>query len=218
MIVNSMTLQEIRLELLKDLPALVSRLIQYKKEFRRKALKANRFPYLATYEVKTGRRKNLFTIIFVAKKRSDAHEPFFSVYGIYDRPEGSYGAMIKIGETMLTIYPPHFFKRYRERIVKDDKLTSKQLISLYFCKCWLLCTVFPDSEDEEVYDHIEDMATEEANFIGVMEEGYCFGTAFGDINLVKTIISEEDIFDSQREYLHELREEYNKIKVEQGLD
>lgn len=68
MIVNTMTLQEIRLELFKDLPALLIKLAYRKKEFRRKVLKASRFPCSATYEIKTGVRKNLFVMILVAKK------------------------------------------------------------------------------------------------------------------------------------------------------
>lgn len=218
MIVNSMTLQEIRLELFKDLPAVLLKISYFKKEFRRKVLKTSRFPYSVSCEVKTGRRKNFFTIILVARKRGDAKDPFLNIYGIYDRPEGSYAAAFAIRDAAILIYPPHFFKRYRERIVKDDKLSNKQLIHLYFTKCWLLYRAFAKKGHKEVYRDLEGTAKGEISFIGITEQGYCFGSTFGNIDVVKTIISEENIFDSQREYLHELREEYNKIKVEQGLD
>ncbi|WP_128353309.1 hypothetical protein [Pedobacter chitinilyticus] len=218
MIVNTMTLQEIYMELFKDLPSLLLRISNCKKEFRRKVLKASRFPCSASYELKTGRRKNLFILTLVAQKRGDAKLPFFNIYGIYDRPEGTYAAGLIIDDATILIYPPHFFKRYRERIVKDDKLSNKQLIHLYFTKSWMLYKVFDDGEQEELCEEFKFTMHEETSFVGVVEQGYCFGSTFGSIVVVKTIISEENIFDHKRELLHELREKYNRVKKDQGLE
>lgn len=218
MIVNTMTLQEIRLELFKDLPALLIKLAYRKKEFRRKVLKASRFPCSATYEIKTGVRKNLFVMILVAKKKREANDPLLISYGIYDRPEGSYAAAFAIHDESILIYPPHFFKRYRERIVKDDKLSNKELIRLYFTKCWLLYRAFAEKGHEEVYRDLEGTANGEISFVGITEEGYCFGSSFGKVDVVKTIISEENIFDHKKALLHELREKYNQAKQDEGLE
>lgn len=211
MIVNTMTLQEIHEELFKDLPALEGRIEHCKREFRRKVLKASHFPYVVTYELRTGIRRNLFMATFTANKRGKADRPLILMCGIYDRPEGSYAAVLSLDLKATSIYPPHFFKRYRERIVKDEKLTNLQLIRLYLSKCKGIYKAVADKEHNAVYHSIEYFADEEVNFVAATDEGYCFGSHFGENCVIKTIISEDDLFDDQKELFHKLREEYNNF-------
>ncbi|TCC99540.1 hypothetical protein [Pedobacter hiemivivus] len=209
MIVEAMTLQEIHNELFTDLPTLNGKMNHCKKDFRRKVLKASRFPYTFTYELNTPIKKNLFIVTLTALTKGNSDKPLLSVYGIYDRPEGKYAAALSVDLITTSIYPPHFFKRYRERIVKDDKLANKQLIRLYFAKSWGFYKVVANKGHEAVYNSFENSTNEEISFIAATDEGYCFGSSFGKINIIKTIISEENLFDDQKELFHKLREDYN---------
>jgi len=210
MIVEAMTLQEIHNELFTDLPTLNARMKYCRKDFRRKVLKASRFPYTFTYELNTPQKKNLFIVTFTALTKGNSDKPLLSVYGIYNRTEGSYAASLSVDLLTSSIYPPHFFKRYRERIVKDQKLSNKELIRKYFDKTLGFYKVEANTQHKAVYDSFENSIDEEVGFIAATDEGYCFGSSLGKINIVKTIISEENLFDSQKEIFHKLRQEYNQ--------
>ena len=59
MIVPSMTEQEIREELLKDLADLDKPMERFRKNFRSKVLKSYKFPVKTSYDCKSVKRKNL---------------------------------------------------------------------------------------------------------------------------------------------------------------
>lgn len=69
-------------------------------------------------------------------KRSDYHNPTIGVRCLYNRAEGLYAAVVSKEEGTTTIYPPHFFKRYRERIVKDFSASNEDIINRYFSGTW----------------------------------------------------------------------------------
>ena len=93
MIVPSMTEQEIREELLKDLADLDKPMERFRKNFRSKVLKSYKFPVKTSYDCKSVKRKNLFVVTFTADKRGQHDNPNISMYCIYERKEGKYAAV-----------------------------------------------------------------------------------------------------------------------------
>ena len=75
MIVPSMTEQEIREELLKDLADLDKPMERFRKNFRSKVLKSYKFPVKTSYDCKSVKRKNLFVVTFTADKRGQHDMP-----------------------------------------------------------------------------------------------------------------------------------------------
>ncbi|MNJ92887.1 hypothetical protein D3C87_105610 [compost metagenome] len=206
MIVPSMTIQNIHKELYSDLENIRAKLDFYNKDFGRKVLKASRHPFSHIYEYRTKEKKNLFVITFTSLKRSAWKKPILS---IYSRPEGNYVAapLIELGET--SIFLPHFFKRYRERIVKDDTISNIDIIKRYFKNEWGFMGAIVDEEFKAVYHSFEnDNKEDKVSFVGAVAEGYFFGERQGHINVFKTIISEEMLFDNQKKLFLILREDF----------
>lgn len=80
-------------------------------------------------------KKNLFIVGFTTK-RSSWQNPILSIYGIYSRSESNYAVIPAIDNNIISIYSPHFFKRYRERLVKDDSISDEGIIRQYFKSDW----------------------------------------------------------------------------------
>lgn len=212
MIVPSMTLDEIHKELDSDVRTLASKIENCRQKFKRKVLKASSYPVTELYECRTIAKKNLFLVSLYAPKRGDHAKPLIGIYGIYNRPEGNYAASLAIGYNLTTIYPPHFFKRYRERIVKDMKPSNDELIKQYFFRnSWGFVAAPTETKYQGVYNFFE--AEDNISFVGVNSEGFCFGEKQGNINVMKTIISEDMLRADQQEIFSQLKEDfvlYNK--------
>lgn len=206
MIVPSMTLNEIHKELFSDLRTLESKIESCKNDFKRKVLKSSRYPFNHTYNCRTRLKKNLFLVTLHAPKRSDWEKPLIGVCGIYDRPEGKYAAALSLQMNMATIYPPHFFRRYRERIAKDMTCSSDDIIKLHFTRnCWGIVAAHSDEKYKGVYDVFEPGLNDDVSFACVNSEGLCFGERQGNITVVKTIVSEDMLFDDQKEVFAKLK-------------
>ncbi|TCS84739.1 hypothetical protein EDD80_1188 [Anseongella ginsenosidimutans] len=207
-----MTVQEIHKELFEDVKNLRNKLDYYHKEFRKQVLKASRYPFTRSYDCKTKGKKNLFVATFTAMKRSDWESPILDVYGIYARPEGSYAAPLTIDQNMISIYPPHFFKRYRERIVKDETISTTDLIRCYFKNDWGFMGAVVNEDFESVYHCFED--DDKVSFVAASSEGYCFGERQGNIHIVKTIISEDMLFENQKPLFSKLKQAFIEANKE----
>lgn len=209
MIVPSMTLSEIHKELFDDLRTLETKIDFCHKDFKRKVLKASRYPFAHTYDCRTRLKKNLFLVNLYASKRSDREKPLIGICGIYNRPEGNYLAALALEKNMTTIYPPHFFKRYRERIVKDMKPSNEEIIKHYLSRnSWGIVAAPSDAKYQGVYNIFESELNDSISFVCVNSEGFCFGEKQGNINVIKTIISEDMLFDSQKEIFAQLKEDF----------
>lgn len=207
MIVPSMSVHEIHNELFKDLHSIQTKVDIFKKDFGRRVLKASKFPYTYSYDC-LSRKKNLLVISFTVLKRSQWDNPILGFYGIYSRPDGKYAAALALEENKSIIYPPHFFKRYRERLVKDDKMSNDEIIRLFFKKHWGIVQAVVDENFKAVYQCFESNDKDERlSFISASTEGYCFGEKQGKVNVIKTIVSEEMLFEDQKPLFNELRTE-----------
>src|SRR4051812_17830003 len=114
MIVPSMTVQEIYKEIFEDIETLDTKIDACRRDFKKLVLRSTRYPVEKTYEAKTRVKKNTFVFTLIAPKRSAWSDPDIVIYAIYMRPEGKYAVPIIMRDKSITIYPPHYFKRYRE--------------------------------------------------------------------------------------------------------
>jgi hypothetical protein len=97
-------------------------------DFRKTVLKSSRYPLTKSYDCKTSARKNLFIASFTALKRSNWKKTILDLYGIYSRLEGNYAVVPTVDINIISMFPPHFFQRYRERIVKMGLFQTKELL------------------------------------------------------------------------------------------
>lgn len=213
MIVPSMTEQEIRKEIIEDLTDLRCQ-ERFSKDFRSKVLKSYKFPVIKSYDCKSNKRKNHIVMTFTADKRGHHDNPCVSMYCIYERKEGKYAAIYDPAKRKITIYAPHFFKRYKERILKDDSLQMIDVIKEYFKNCWGLIRIEIDKNLEEAYQCFEGHYSDEViNFASVTGGGYCFGEDHGEVSILKTIISEEMLSEKQKTFFHALKDICDNAKI-----
>lgn len=210
MIVPSMTLNEIHKELFSDLRTLESKIDDCHKDFRRRVLKSSRYPFSHSYDCRTKLKKNLFVVNLHAPKRGDFAKPLIGICGIYNRPGGNYLAALSLENDMTTIYPPHFFKRYRERIVRDMNSSNEDIIKHYLNRNgWGFVAAPTDAKYQGVYNIFEaEMNDTSLSFVCVNSEGFCFGEKLGNINVIKTIISEDMLTADQKLVFANLKEDF----------
>ncbi|MBK8622637.1 MAG: hypothetical protein IPN79_12995 [Saprospiraceae bacterium] len=214
MIVPSMTYEEIHIEMIRDAKDFLIKIFTYHKQFDREVLKTSRFPVIRSYDFVTKERKNKYNVTFKAKKRSHRRNPAITFYTVFDRPEGKY-AVCTADLKSVFIYTPHFFKRYRERILKDDTISNKNLIKLFFRNDWGFRATTVDKNFEEVYHSFEDSTpNEKVCFVAALANGYCFGEYQGTVSVLKTIISEEMLFEKQKKIFKTLQNTLHEENVE----
>jgi hypothetical protein len=206
-----MTAQEIHKEVFEDISNLQSKLDGCRNDFKRAVLHGNRYPLTKSYDCRTIEKKNLFVVTLTALKRSNWKKPILSIYGIYSRPEGKYAAALSIEKRTTSIYPPHFFKRYRERIVKDESISSEEIIKQYFVKDWGFMSAVVNKDFQSVYHCFEnDNKNDTVSFVAATSQGYCFGEKQGNVNIIKTIISDEMLFENQKHIFSVLKNAFNE--------
>lgn len=211
MIVPSMSLREIHNELKSDYRNVVTKKDLFFKEFRRMVLKASNFPFTKTREYTTPIKKNLFIITFSAPSRGYENKPEFSAYVIYNTAKGKYLASLIFQHDIITIYAPHFFKRYRERILKDNSISNDEIIRDYIKKDRGFTAGFITKEAEACFKSFEEQHQDEAvNFAAATLDGYCFGFKEGNNIMVKTIISSEMVKDDQRELFAFMKKQFDE--------
>ena len=68
---------------------------------------------------------------------------------------------------------------------------------------------------ETVYHCFEnDNENDKVSFVAATSQGYCFGEKQGNINIVKTIISEDMLFENQKPYLFQLENAFKEANKE----
>lgn len=211
MIVPSMSLREIHDELKSDYRNVVTKKDLFFKEFRRMVLKANNFPFTKTREYTTPIKKNLFIITFSALSRGYENKPEYSVYVIYNTAQGKYLASLIFQDDIVTIYAPHFFKRYRERILKDNSISNDEIIRNYIKNDRGFTAGFITKQAEACFKSFEEQHQDEpVNFTAASLDGYCFGFKEGNNIMVKTIISPEMVKDDQRDFFALMKKHFDE--------
>ncbi len=215
MIVPTMNLEEIFREFTDDLKTLRNGKINYcLLDFRRVVLHTNRYPVRKAYECKT-KHRNEIIMTLTANKRSDWKKPIENIYGTYMRDEGIYAVagVDADADGKKIVYPPHYFKRYRERILKSDSIMPREVIRQHFLNETSILALNFNDAFKLVYEDFEGPVKhdDEVNFCCVSNNGYCFGKleVGGRVAILTTVISEEMLFENQKPVFSRLRDIFN---------
>lgn len=122
-------LQKDRRELIDFFPSILERA-----DYRRRVKKATHFPfvYIATFKSRRGNRYKI--IVTPTDKKSGLTNPILSVYSSLNTKEGTYILRYDWVLDHVSIFTPHFFKRYRERFLKDEALTPEEVRDKYLLR------------------------------------------------------------------------------------
>ena len=206
-----MTLEEVARQFQGDYSNILAKRKTFQPKFSSLVKRSSRFPVRAQYEYISHTNHNRYIYFYSAEKRGQWDEPHCIVVGIYERPEGKYAVTsTNAGRTFL-IYPPHFFVRYRERILKDDTIYGDELIKRYF-KVNDRFTKEPLSEE-----HTKAYRKYESDDESVQAARCAEGNIFLEIQsprvvLIKTIISDEMLFEDQKEAFSRLADQLEDTK------
>lgn len=214
MIVPSMTEEEIFKEITEDIADLDKQRERFTKEFRKLILKAVAFPVMKLYKCKSI-KKNSFVLVYSAEKRGQHNNPTVGVFCIYERKEGKYVAAYNLINNKIVIYSPHFFLRYRERILKSPNMAMLDVIDGFLKGNWGLVSLLIDDNLEAAYQCFEGHYNNEVvDFVAATAGGFCFGENHGNISIVKTIVSKDMLREKQAKLYVELEKETNLYKQE----
>lgn len=190
MIVKNMIFKEIKRELLLDRKEIEEYIHQNCiNRFKRAILKANKFPYVTNPIQFKSKRNNKYLIFSLARKRSDWKRRCYIVICFHDNQvfhiEGLSGE--------LNYYTKHFFHRYRERFLKDEGLSTLEVVIRYFKNNYL-----------QSYKQKEN-----GSFMASCNDGVIFGEDVGDCSIMRTFITKDMQYKNQRgldKFLEEYRE------------
>lgn len=120
-----------------------------------------------------------------------------------------YAAAPSIDLNITSIYPPHFFLRYRERILKNRSISNEEVIRDYFTKDWgFMATVINDAYESVYHSFEEHSKNETISFVAATNLGFCFGEKCGAVNIIKTILSEDMLYENQKVLFIDLRKQF----------
>jgi hypothetical protein len=127
-----MTEQELMREIKTDYVNVFRISDYHDNKFRRKVIKATRFPIFWDYEY-LSRRKNKWLIFLEARSKKEIGDSSrITLVCTYQNKNGHHAVMVTYMDkkSHLIIYPPHFFSRYAERCGID--LSGIELIKRFF--------------------------------------------------------------------------------------
>ena len=133
MLTKTQTDIEKKEELFKEREELLSQFssILKRADYVRGCKKATRFPYYHTAHYKS-KRGNRYTLILEATdKRKGSSNPLISVYTTLETEEGKYMLRYDMIREHVNIFTPHFFKRYRERFLKQGTASADEVITTF---------------------------------------------------------------------------------------
>ena len=127
-----MTLEEVAKQYSGDMDNLLAKRYSLQPKFSSLVKKSRRFPVVAQYEYISHTNHNRYFFNYSAQKRGEWNTPHCNVFCVFEKPEGKYAISSVNGGRLFIVFPPHFFSRYRERILKDDSIHGVELIKRYF--------------------------------------------------------------------------------------
>lgn len=197
-----MSLEEVALQYKSDKADLNRGFLRLAKSFGTIVKRTYRFPLKATYNYIT-KSNNHYVFNLYAYKRGHWDRPLFCMFGIFDRPEGKYAfSVTDAGEVIF--FPPHFFKRYRDRILKED-LHGEDLIKAFFSRN--VHFYFSPLSAEFASKYREYISDDKESFAGSCTDGNLFLEKPSPYYaIVKTIVSDEMLGDTQTQAFSVLAE------------
>ena len=171
-------------------------------KYRRPIIKSSKFPmYFNPVEYKSP-KGNKYILFFEARTKKDYDgRLLFTIICVYNKNEGLNVMMYnKPPQSNIMIYSPHLFSRYRTRFIKDDSLSSIDVIKRFF-------QINPTSRGMQIKD--DEIAC-------TCNEGVLFGKLIeaGKIIIFKTFVSFDMLFDSQGVYKEDILASLLKYREE----
>ena len=188
---------------------------KFRKEFRKKVLRANerQFPLSATKLVTKTDNCRIF-LSYQANKRGDHDKPNIARFGVFDTNYGMY-AIIWTYPYFYTIFRPHMFDRFQERVIKEPRMNREDLIVKYITSNWGQTVLRINDKIEEVYNCFEGHYDNDTfNYVAANNYGYLFGDIHnnGMLSIVRTIITEDMLSENQRKLFPLIKDLNNKLK------
>ena len=209
MIVPTMTDEEIYEEIRNDVPNLNDKSRYCEGKFQAAMKKAKRFPFVQSFSHTTRERQNRFVMTFTARSIYDYNRPLVSLHCLYRDKAGEAAASINWQMGVVTLYTNHFFRRYRERVLKDLNKSIEDTVEVFFAEEWSLFGIRITEEIEEVFHCFEGhFSDDKVDVLYCTEKGYAFGLKKENLFVVKTIITDEMLSEEQRALFLQVREHH----------
>lgn len=185
MFVPTMTIPEAIAEASRDLVSVQRKLAHTIQEQERAHRKNRRGGDIVGHFTYTSPLQNNWLYVITTNKKQSFHSVLMWFYAA----DGLTGLQL-CSEGLPYIYPPHFFKRFRERSGEGDT-DAEQNLRNYFFRNPSPCTMYTDKL------HLGFPA-----ILGAMPDGYVLGTAHADEGYMRcrTFISHAEAFKNQQEH------------------
>lgn len=170
-------------------------------KYRRTIIKSTKFPlYFKPIEYTTP-KGNKCLILFEARCKKDANNILYTMVCVFNK-NGGLNAMMytKPPQRNITIYSPHLFSRYRTRFLKDDSLSSIDVIKRFF-------QINPTAMGGQ---------TKGDEIACTCNEGVLFGKHIDDGKIIvfKTFVAFDMLFQNQNDYKENLLESLLEYRAE----
>ena len=211
MIVPTMTLEEIARQYMGDFPNFIAKRHSFQPKFETLVKRSSRYPVTAQYEYISHTNKNRYFFCYSAFKRSDWKAPHCNVVGVFEGEGGKYAVVSANMKQAVIIFTPHFFARYRERILGGEDIHGDDLIKRFFKRNQRFVKAEMDERFARAYRKYEN--DESVSYAARVNEGNVFLKIYsGYIVLCKTILSDEMLKNDQVEAFGELKSQYEEVK------
>lgn len=190
MIVKQMTNEEIHKEIKSDFHNVWNYALTKEKAYQRAVKKSNKFPISFKPIEYNSPKRNKYYVILNAYTKKDWKNIPKTLVCVYDNGRGINAIMISEDAKIISIYSQHLFFRYRSRFLKDEKMTTTEVIQHFF------------AHNSIAYGEVMD------DFLRIgmtCDDGVLFGNVSydGKIFVQKTFVGFDMLFDSQDEYKEE---------------
>ena len=211
MIVPTMTLEEIARQYMGDFPNFIAKRRSLQPKFETLVKRSSRYPVTAQYEYISHTNKNRYFFCYSAFKHGDWKAPHCNVVGVFEGEGGKYAVVSANKKQAVIIFTPHFFARYRERILGGEDIHGDDLIKRFFKRNQRFVKAEMDERFARAYRKYEN--DESVSYAARVNEGNVFLKIYcGYIVLCKTILSDEMLRDEQVEAFGELKAQYEELK------
>lgn len=206
-----MTLEEIARQYMGDFPNFIAKRHSFQPKFETLVKRSSRYPVTTQYEYISHTNKNRYFFCYSAFKRSDWKAPHCNVVGVFEGEGGKYAVVSANMKQAVIIFTPHFFARYRERILGGEDIHGDDLIKRFFKRNQRFVKAEMDERFARAYRKYEN--DESVSYAARVNEGNVFLKIYsGYIVLCKTILSDKMLKNDQVEAFGELKSQYEELK------
>ena len=205
-----MSYEEIADQYMDDFPNLLSKGKTFQVKFGSLVKRSRKYPVTAQYEYTSHIGKNRYLFCYTAYKRSDWENPYCNAICIFEGKGGKYAMTTTNFQKTVIIFTPHFFSRYRERILHGEEIYGETLMKRYFSRNTRFILKEINENFAKAYKRYED--DESQTYAAKVFEGNIFLKMYSDkVIICRTILSDEMLYDNQTEAFGELQDELKRL-------